>query len=106
MIIDKYLVITAKSSRHGSNFTGSVRLVEKEPTLKGDELSLRLRLDVPDAFFKRPKLEASISIPVSEMQKSTITTEVAENVQEVIRAVTGLDMVVSIIEHPKEETNG
>jgi hypothetical protein len=105
MIIDKYLVITAKEGRYGG-FTGSARLVEKSPKLRGDEISLRLKLDVPDAFFQRPQLEASISVPATEMQKSKITTAVADNVEKVIKAVTGLTMSVSIVEHPEEEDNG
>lgn len=68
MIIQKYLVIKGN---------GSVKVVEREPRLDRNEISLRLSLDLPSALFERPRLEASMKVPTEVVPRAKITTAVA-----------------------------
>lgn len=102
MTITKYLVISATKSRYGG-LVGKVRMVERVPTLKGNEVSLRLSLELPNAMFERPQLEAKMEVPEEAVPEITITPEVTENIQKIIKETIGLNMVVSVIEQPKEE---
>lgn len=104
MKIEKYLVISASEARYGG-FNSHVKLVEREPKLKGNEISLRLNLEIPDAVFKRPKLEAKLSVPDTAVSKIAITPDVTDNIERIIKETTGLTMHVGIVEHPepKEE---
>jgi len=96
MIIQKYLVIKSN---------GSAKVVEREPRLERNEISLRLSLEIPNALFERPRLEATMKIPTEAIPKIKITPTVSDNVEKLIRQSTGLNMHVTVIEHEAEEKN-
>lgn len=103
MNITKYLVVSATKSRYGNGFsTSKVELKEREPTLAGNEVAVRLNIEIPDAFFARPTLEAKLAIPAEAVPKSKITTSVTDNVEKLIKSATGLDFKVRIIEQAEE----
>lgn len=104
MLIDKYLVIEAKKSRY-SYFSPRVRLVERAPSLSGSEVGVRLRIEIPDAFFKRPILTAEMTIPDTAVPTINITPEITTNIEEIIKERTGLDMVISIVPYKEEESS-
>jgi hypothetical protein len=101
MLVDKYLIISAKKSRYGYP-SPQVRMVEKEPTLDGNEISMRLKIDIPDAFFKRPRLEAVMKLPEELVPKTSLTPEITTNVEKIIKETTGLTMVVSIVDNAEK----
>jgi hypothetical protein len=102
MNIEKYLVVTAVKSRYGG-YTARVELREREPKLKGDQLSLLLRLEVPNALFERPKLRATMKVPDEAVPQVNITPEITTNIEAIIRERTGLEMVVTLVDQPQEE---
>lgn len=102
MILDKYLVIKGKKQGF-RGYSATVRIVERVPTLQGNEFSLRLRLDIPDAIFERPQLSAELAVPSTSVQEIKITPDVTKKIESIIKESTGLTMNVSVIEHPKEE---
>lgn len=94
MIIQKYLII---------NHRGNVRLAQREPTMSGNEIALRLELELPNELFKRPTLQAYMKVPSEAVPRTKITAAITDNVQKIIKEATGLNMVVSIVEQPKDE---
>ena len=76
-----------------------VVLRDREPKLKGNEISLRLLLEIPEAVFKRPKLEAKMTIPEQVIPKNLVTPDVQTNIEKIIKESTGLDIHVGLIEH-------
>ncbi len=103
MRIQKYLVITAHRGRYSySGYTPKVELKEREPNLDGNEVAVKLDIEIPDAFFKRPQLEARMTIPEEALPKMNITTKVTDNIERLIKDATGLTMKVSIVEQDKE----
>jgi hypothetical protein len=93
MIVIKYLVI---------NHRGNVTIREREPRLAGNEIALRIQLDVPDKLFERPVLMASMKVPSEAVPKAQITTAVTDNVERIIKETTGLEMHVTVVEHEEE----
>ncbi len=103
MIIEKYLVISATKRNKWSSFNPKIKIMERVPTLKGNEVSLRLKLELPDAMFERPQLEATMSVPIDAVPEIKITSDVTDNIEKIIKETIGLTMNVSVIEQPKEE---
>jgi hypothetical protein len=102
MVITKYLVISATQRNSYSSLTPHMKIVEKVPTLKGNEISLRLNINIPDAVFKRPKLEADFKVPEQAVQKLTITPDMVTNMEKIVKENIGMDVKISVIEHPEE----
>lgn len=94
MVVIKYLIISNR---------GNVTVREREPRLAGNEIALRLELDIPDALFQRPVLKAHMTIPKEAVPKSSITPAIADNVEKLIKEATGLTMHVTVVEHDEEE---
>lgn len=104
MLIDKYLVIEGKKSRYSYNgFTPHVRLVEREPTLSGNEIAIRIKVEIPDALFKRPTLVAEMRIPNEAVPQTTITPDVTTNIESIIKERTGLDMAIYVVPYKEKE---
>lgn len=102
MRIDKYLVVKGKKNRY-SGLSAQVRLVEREPSLAGDEVAVRVLIEIPDAFFKRPTLLAEMKIPDEAVPTIKLTPEVTDNVEKLIKEGTGLEMKVSLVPYKEEE---
>lgn len=74
------------------------RLTNKLPALTSGEVPIKLNVSVPDALFKRPQLQAQITIPESAVTAPVVSAEVLDNVKEVLSQTTGLDVQVSLVE--------
>lgn len=74
------------------------RLVNNLPSLDVGEVPIKINVDVPDALFKRPQLQASITIPDSAVTAPVVTAQVLDNVREILSQQTGLDVQVSLVE--------
>ena len=94
MIITKWLTI---------NSNKSVRITHNQPSLAANEISVKLQIKIPDALFKKPRLEAKIEIPEEAVGPDMIDSHVVENVQEAIKSVTGLEFHIDVIKEEKEE---
>lgn len=103
MRIYKYLIIRAVNGRYG--ITPRVDLRDREPVLKGNEMSLKLQLDLPDALFKRPQLEAKLVVPETAVPPIKITPETTSNIEKIIRETIGLNVVVSVVEQTEKKEN-
>jgi len=93
MKINKWLTI---------NSNGSARLTSGKPDLVWNEISIYLDLNVPDALFKKPRLEATINIPEEAAGPDKLTSEVVENVKEAIETATGLTFSINVIREEQE----
>lgn len=87
------------------NSRGSSRLTKSKPHIDVDEVSVFLEIDIPNALFEKPRLEAKIKIPDEAAQKETINASVTENIEEAIKQVTGLDLRVNVIKEEEEDDN-
>lgn len=97
MTIQKYLIINSR---------GNVRLAEREPRMAGNEIAVRISLDIPTKIFERPIVQATMKIPDEAVPKTKITPEITDNIQKIIKDATTLNMVVRVVEQPEEEKRG
>lgn len=97
MKITKYLIIRGVENRYRS-MDLKVDLREKEPKLSLNEIALKLELDVPEKLFKRPVLNALIKVPEAAIMGNTITPEITDNIEKIIKETTGLNMVIRLSE--------
>ncbi len=84
------------------NNNGSARITSSKPGIHWDEISIFLEINLPNALFDKPRLEAKINIPDEAAFQEPITSEVIENVQEAIKTATGLTFSINVIEEEKE----
>lgn len=63
---------------------------------------MRLELDIPDQLFDRPFLQGSITIPKDAVSAPVIDASIVDNVQEVIKQQTGVEVRLNVIS-PSEE---
>lgn len=87
MKIKKWLTINPK---------GSCRITKGKPGLDWNEVAILLEIDLPDALFRKPRLEAKIIIPDEAAVAGTIKAVVADDVREAIEQATGLIFSVAV----------
>ncbi len=88
MKVQKWLTINSR---------GSARLTQTKPHLDWNEISIALEVNLPDALFDKPRLEARIDIPEEAATPNLIDAHVVENVQEAIKQATGLEFSINVI---------
>lgn len=93
MIVNSWLTI---------NKRGKTRLSKNRPSLAVDEVSIRLNVDLPDALFTKPRLEASVTIPEEASTPELLSATVVENVREAVESVTGLKFAVTVVQETPE----
>lgn len=100
MIVDKYIVIAGRKTNGWWKSTLTFR--ERLPKLSGNEIALRLRLDIPDAMFERPVFEAKMAVPKEAIPKTSITPEITDNIERIVKEQTGLNITVALVEHEED----
>lgn len=78
------------------NRKGSCRITKGQPGLDWDEVAIQLEIDLPNALFEKPRLEAKITVPDDAAASHTISTVVSDNVQEAIEQATGLTFSIAV----------
>lgn len=90
MKVDKYLCITAK---------GAARLLSSRPkSLAATEIMVKLKLEVPDALFKKPTFEATIKVDPSLSTQVTINVDTIHNIEKVLRDQLGLNITIEKVD--------
>ena len=95
MKVKKWLTINSK---------GVCRLSVNKPGIDWNEVAIRLEIDLPDALFQKPRLEAKITVPDEAAVTGIINAVVADNVQEAIEQAPGLTFSVAISEPSVSDT--
>lgn len=85
------------------NRNGVTNIRKSKPNTSWDEVSILLDINLPDDLFKKPRLEAKITIPEEAARSEPITSEVIENVQEAIKTATGLTFSINVIKEEDQD---
>jgi hypothetical protein len=72
------------------------------PSLWVDDVAIKLVLEVPNALFEKPRLEAKVTIPKEAVVTEIINAETVDNVEELVKSKIGLDLKVNVVK-PEEE---
>ena len=92
---DFYLVVTY-NIRGGYNRELSLRTTKQSPPLKGNEIAIKCRLDLPKSLFERPALSATIKIPDEAVPHQEINMEMTDNIAELIEQNLGITMTIGV----------
>lgn len=103
MELRKYLVITPPTSRYRG--VPNVKLINKlgKSSIASNAVVLKLNLDLPDALFQKPQLEATIKVAPDQVSKPVIEPEVLQNIQEVMKKQLGVDITLTVVEEKKKK---
>jgi hypothetical protein len=64
---------------------------------------MKLKIEVPASLFLKPSLEASISIPDDAVSPVIINPEVQDNIKDIIKRNTGLDLNITVVNPSESE---
>jgi hypothetical protein len=78
------------------NFRDKVRLMKNHPTIRPDEVAVKMHLEVPDAFFKRPMISGKIVIDPKAVPPSDISSEVLINTAALIEQSLGFKVELTV----------
>ena len=79
------------------NPNGVVSVRKSKPFLQWNEIAVRISLDIPDALFQRPHLEATISVDPEKVQPTQINPEMIINTKELIEEQTGAKIDFKVV---------
>jgi hypothetical protein len=85
------------------NQNGSAKLTKKRQSVDFDEVSIGCQLELPDVLFKRPQIEANITVDAKDVQPFEISADTSNMVKEAIQQSTGLEVKLTVL-NPVHET--
>ena len=96
-----WIKIEATKQKRGYYFSGwhmgQVRAYMKKPeSISKNEIAVRLDIDIPDSFFEKPQLKASLTIPENAGHGGEITTEIVDNISDLIASQLGVNVHMTI----------
>lgn len=105
-----YLTIQGKPPKYGTpearrfkREPGTIRVAKTRPNTRSDEIAIKLDVEIPDALYIKPQLEARVTVPDDGSRGPVITAEIADNIAEAIRERTGLEVRISAADEDGEE---
>ena len=93
----EFYLVVRKKNNWISRLSG--RLTQGTPVLAAGEVPIKVMVEVPEALFVRPQLQARVIVPESCVSRPVIDATVLDNVREVLQQQTGLDITVSLVEN-------
>jgi hypothetical protein len=87
MQLSGYLVITK-----GKGWKNSAKFVKTAPSLRSNEISVKLECEIPDALFTVPQLKFNIKVPKEAVPQKEISADVVGNIQQLIQQSTGFEV--------------
>lgn len=72
----------------------STRYTATPPTVLKDEIAVKVSIEIPESLFVRPQLHATISLK-DVPPKDLITTEVARNIEDIIKDSLGITIKIA-----------
>lgn len=79
------------------------RVTKNAPDLKSNEVAVKLAIEVPKSLFLKPSLKASIVVPEDRVSQTVITPEITDNIHDVVKQNTGIDLNISILNQTEDQ---
>ncbi len=87
MKVQVYLIISS---------SGSVRTAKHAPKLQSNEISLWVNISLPVELFRKPQLQATITVPDDAALPSIIDAGIIDNIQEIVKQNSGIELKISV----------
>lgn len=98
MYLDFWIKIKVRKYKFGLNkyeSAGTPNVSKSKPSIGKEEFAFKVNLSIPDAYFQEPELSVKIDMP-ENISAPKLTTEIAENIGEIIRQQLGVKAHLSI----------
>lgn len=82
---------------------GACRITKGKPGLDYNEVAIHLEIDLPDALFRKPRLEAKIKVPDEAAASGVISSVVSDEMKEAIEQATGLTFSIGVVKEDDSE---
>lgn len=76
--------------------SGEVRITKKDTGIYQDEIYLKLELNVPDALFKRPIINAAVDLMAADIEQFIIDPKIHTDIQNAIEGIVGADVNLTV----------
>lgn len=76
---------------------GSVSVSKNRPYTDINEVAVGLTIDLPDVLFKRPQIEASITVASDNVQPFHVDADTTNLVKNAIQSATGFEVKLTVI---------
>ncbi len=76
--------------------SGDVRITKRDSGIYQDEIYLKLELNVPDALFKRPIINAAVDLMSADIEQFIIDPSIKTDIQNAIEGIIGADVSLTI----------
>lgn len=96
MRLTRYIAVKKYGSKHWPKY--SARMTAGNPALSANEVAMRVTLELPDALFEKPQLQASIVVPDDAVAAPIIDATVLDNIKETLSQNLGVDLNIEIVE--------
>lgn len=93
-----YLCVKKSEHRYDPTF----RVTKTSPGLDSNEIAIKINLDLPNALFSKPALEAQVTVSEKAVSPQVITADVVDNVEQIIKEKTGFDVKLTVV---REDSN-
>lgn len=77
--------------------TGAARVTKTRPQLNYDEIEIALQLNIPDAIFEKPRLQATVDVPDDAVNPAEIESSVVDNIAQSINSATGIPVEITLV---------
>ena len=89
------LYLCVKKSEH--RFDPSFRVTKTRPGLDHNEIAVKINLELPDALFTKPTLEAKVVVSEKAVSQPIIEADVIDNVEQIIKDQTGFTVKLAVV---------
>lgn len=79
------------------NNNGTTRTCKKKPDLAWNEISIAMRMELPDSLFTKPQLSATITVPNEAAMQQAIEAVTTDNVKAAIETAAGMKVRIDIV---------
>ncbi len=82
---------------------GITKLSAGPPRLGPASIALLLNIEIPDALFRKPSLQATITVPKEAGSPAEITAQVIANMADAVKQATGLTLAISVVPQVEDQ---
>lgn len=75
---------------------GDCRITKRDNGSYQDEIYLKLELNVPDALFKRPVINAAVDLMSADIEQFIINPTIKTDIKNAIEGIVGADVCLTI----------
>ena len=82
----------------------AVKTTQSAPSLKANEIAIKIKMHLPETLFTKPQLQANISVDDKNVSPQIIDAETMQNITEIMEQQLGVDMTINVVNPSEQDT--